>query len=348
MQTMNTFGEHFRVTTFGESHGVALGAIIDGCPARLPLSQEDIAAELKRRRPGQNHVSTPRNEGDIPEILSGIFEGKTVGTPIAVIVKNADQKSKDYEAMRNIFRPGHADESWHKKYGHRDHRGGGRQSGRETLGRVIGGAVAKKLLSHTNNTKIIGHVIQVCDIKAERFDENEIEKNLMRCADADAAKKMETLVLDTKKKHDSLGAMVEVIIKNPPPICGSPVFGKIEAELARGILSIGTTRSFEYGEGIQVASRTGSEQNPIREGISGGIATGEDIRICIAIKPTPTIAQTQKMKTADDSEIEYAVHGRHDPIIAPRFVPVAEAMIAIVLADALLAPPDRVNQVFRK
>jgi chorismate synthase len=346
--TMNTFGKYFRVTTFGESHGNALGAVIDGCPAGLPLVQQDIAEELTRRRPGQSNVSTPRNEKDTPQILSGIFEEKTIGTPIAVMVQNADQKSKDYEAMRNIFRPGHADETWHKKYHHRDFRGGGRQSGRETLGRVIGGAVAKKLLNHTCKTKIIGHVLSVHTLHAQVFDENEIEKNPLRCADKEVAKKMEVLVEKAKKEHDSLGAMVEVQIVNPPPLCGSPVFGKIEAELAQAIMSIGTTRSFEYGEGIAVCKRYGSEQNPFREGISGGITTGEEIRIRIAIKPTPTIAQTQKMKTADDSEIEYAVHGRHDPIIAPRFVPVAEAMIALALADALLAPPDRVDQIFRK
>lgn len=344
---MNTFGTHFRVTTFGESHGVALGAVIDGCPAGLPLSFEDIAAELRRRKPGQSSVSTPRQEKDEAEILSGVFNEKTIGTPIAVVVRNGDAKSKDYGQMKDIFRPGHADEVWYEKYGYRDYRGGGRQSGRETLSRVIGGAIAKKLLEDVSGTKIIGSVTQVHEIKAEKYIEEEIEKNPVRCADPDAAKKMEELIVNTKLEHDSLGAMVEVRIQNPPKMCGSPVFGKIEADIAKAILSVGTTRSFEYGEGIEVVTRKGSEQNPIREGISGGITTGEEIRIRIAVKPTPTIAQQQKMKTASGEDVDFTVHGRHDPIIAPRFVPVAESMIAMVLADHLLAPPDRVDQIFR-
>lgn len=344
---MNTFGTHFRVTTFGESHGVALGAIVDGCPAGLPIDGEFIAAELRRRRPGQSHVSTPRKEDDAPEILSGIFENKTIGTPITIIVRNSDQRSGDYNTLKDIFRPGHADEVWHEKFNHRDYRGGGRQSGRETLSRVIGGAIAKKLLLETCKTRIIGHVTQIGVIHANHFDETEIEKNPIRCADKEAAKLMEGLIMETKDKHDSLGAMVEIIVKNPPRMCGSPVFGKLEAEFAKAILSIGTTRSFEYGEGISVASRLGSEQNKFREGISGGISTGDEIRIRVAIKPPPTIAQKQQMKTAAGDTIDYSVGGRHDPTIAPRFVPVAEAMIAIVLADALLAPPDRIDQLFR-
>jgi chorismate synthase len=345
---MNTFGRNFRVTTFGESHGVALGAIIDGCPAGLALTGEEIAAELSRRRPGQSKVSTPRNESDTPEILSGIFEGKTLGTPIAVVVYNKDHQSKDYGNIKETFRPGHADEVWFKKYGHRDYRGGGRQSGRETLSRVIGGAIAKKLLFSCANTNVFGHVKQIGNVIANDFDADEIENNIVRCADKKAAKQMEELIMTTRQNQDSLGGVVEVIIQNPPAMLGSPVFGKIEADFAKAFLSIGTTRSFEYGAGKTVAERLGSEQNKIIEGISGGIATGDTIRLQVAIKAPPTIAQKQQMKTADGKTVEQAVGGRHDPTIAPRFVPVAEAMVALVLADALLAPPDTIDQVIRR
>lgn len=342
---MNTFGQYFRVTTFGESHGVALGAVIDGCPAGMPLSVAEVAAELRRRRPGQSQVSTPRNEKDQPEVLSGIFEGITTGTPIAIIVRNTDQKSKDYSQMKDIFRPGHADEVWHKKYGYRDYRGGGRQSGRETLSRVIGGSVAKKLLLETTGTRIIAHVTQIGNIIAETFDEREIEQNIIRCADKKAAKKMEELILKTKTNHDSLGGMVEIIIKNPPSMLGNPVFGKAEAKIAEALMSIGTTRSFEYGEGLSVAARFGSDQNKKEEGVSGGITTGEDIVLRVAVKAPPTIAKEQIMKTADEHLIKHTVGGRHDPTIAPRFVPVAESMVAIALADLLLAPVSKINDI---
>lgn len=344
---MNTFGTHFRITTFGESHGIALGVVIDGCPAGLPISAEEIAAELGRRRPGQSAVTTPRDEKDTPEILSGIFEGKTLGTPIAIVVRNEDQHSKDYGKMREIFRPGHSDEVWHEKYGLRDFRGGGRQSGRETIGRVIGGAIAKKLMTEVSGTQITASVVQIGNIVAEKYDAAEIEKNIVRCGDKIAAEKMIAEIEKARQEHDSLGALVEIRITNPPKNLGNPVFGKIEAELAKALLSIGTTRSFEYGEGMKVASRRGSEQNPFREGISGGITTGEEIRLRVALKPTPTIAQSQKMRTAKGEEVDFTVHGRHDPCIAPRFVPVAEAMVALVLADFVLAPPDRMEQIFR-
>lgn len=343
---MNTFGKNFRVTTFGESHGVALGAIIDGCPAGLELSEKEIATELFRRRPGQSAVSTPRNENDTPEVLSGIFEGKTLGTPIAVIVRNTDQKSHDYSHIKDIFRPGHADEVWHKKYGHRDYRGGGRQSGRETLARVIGGAIAKKLLSQVCGTKILAHVIQIGEIQAKNFEEEEIEKNIVRCADSTVAKQMEELILQTKNNNNSLGGVVEILVKNPPKMLGKPVFGKTEALLAQALMSIGTTRSFEYGEGKAVAARLGSKQNTKKEGISGGITTGDDIVLRVAVKAPPTIAQKQKMKTANEETIDFSVGGRHDPTIAPRFVPVAEGMVAMVFADLLLDSADTINTIF--
>jgi chorismate synthase len=344
---MNTFGKNFRLTTFGESHGVALGALIDGCPSGLSLTAADIQAELDRRKPGQSKVTTPRQEADQCEILSGVFEDKTTGAPICAIVRNMDQRSKDYSDMKDIYRPGHADETWAQKWEHRDYRGGGRQSGRETLSRVIGGAIAKKLLQQAAGTEIYAHVTQIADVKAESFDREQIEQNMVRCGDAVAAEQMITAIEEAKKNHESLGAIVEIIIKNPPKNLGQPVFGKVEAMLAQALMSIGTTRSFEYGVGKAAAGNKGSEQNREQEGISGGITTGDDIRLTVGIKPTPTIAQPQVMHTASGEDTEFTVHGRHDPCIAPRFVPVAEAMVALTLADFLLSSPDRIDQIFR-
>jgi len=341
---MNTFGRHFRVTTFGESHGVALGAIIDGCPAGLTLCEEDIQMELNRRRPGQSKVTTPRNESDSVEILSGVFEGKTLGTPIACIVRNADQKSKDYEMFRDIFRPGHADQSWEEKYGYRDHRGGGRSSGRETVGRVIGGAIAKKILYEKYGTQILGFVSELGGVKAEIFDAEEREKNPVRCGDALAAEAMLKKIMDAKRASDSLGGEITVFIKNPPKYLGSPVFGKLEGELARAFLSCGAVRSFGFGSGGGAKDEKGSSQNLKREGISGGISTGDDICITVSVKPTPSISQPQTVHQKDGSVQEnFIIGGRHDPTIPPRLVPVLEAMAALVLGDALLAPVVRMD-----
>lgn len=345
---MNSFGQHFRVTTFGESHGVALGAVIDGCPAGLSFSAEEFQAELNRRRPGQSGVSSPRKELDQVEVLSGIFEGKTLGTPIACIVRNDDQVSKDYEALRTVFRPGHADEVWYGKYGHRDHRGGGRSSGRETIGRVLGGALAKKILFAVGKTKIFGHVSELGGVCAnpEHFDREEIEKNPVRCADAIAAKKMVEAVFSAKRASDSLGGEIEIYITNPPKNLGSPVFGKIEGELARAFLSCGAVRSFEFGSGKRAKEKKGSEQNLLREGISGGITTGNEIVLRVSVKPTPSISRAQMVRSTEGEKEGFVIGGRHDPSIPPRLVPVLEAMAAMVLVDALLAPPDRMEQIF--
>lgn len=341
---MNTFGKNFRVTTFGESHGKAIGAVIDGCPAGLDLSHEDIQKELNKRRPGQSAITTQRKEEDKVEILSGIFDGKTLGTPIATIIYNSDAKSKDYESLKDVFRPGHADEVWQKKFGIRDYRGGGRSSGRETIGRVIGGAIAKKLLLKIAKTKIIAHTKSIGGIIAEEYDEKEIDKNILRCADKKATKKMILEIEKIKKERDSLGGLVQIEIKNPPKFLGEPVFGKIEAKLAEALLSIGAVRSFEIGSGFSVAKLKGSQQNKIKEGISGGITTGDDISILISIKPTPSISLKQVAKNASGKSVNIEVQGRHDSVILPRLIPVAEAMCAMVLADFVLQI-NRIDQV---
>ncbi len=349
---MNTFGRNFRVTTFGESHGVALGAVIDGCPAGLEISTEEIQAELNRRKPGQSAMATPRIEKDQVEILSGIFEGKTIGTPIACIVRNQNQASKDYDFLKEVFRPGHADEGWFYKYEHRDHRGGGRSSGRETLARVIGGTFAKKILAENNATQIIAHVsslagVDSCDISHADFDTAEIEKNPVRCGDKKAAEKMIEAVIDAKRKSESVGGEITICIKNCAKYLGTPVFGKIEGELARGIMSCGAVRSFEYGIGSKAKHQVGSMQNKRKEGISGGLTTGDDIIITVSVKPTPSISQKQKANTPNGEISDFVIGGRHDPTIPPRLVPVLESMVAMTLADFLLESPDRMNQVFR-
>ena len=346
---MNTFGKNFRITTFGESHGAALGTIIDGCPAGLPFTAEEIQAELNRRKPGQSAMATPRVEKDQVEILSGIFDGKTIGTPIACIVRNQNQASKDYDFLKTTFRPGHADEMWHYKYGHRDHRGGGRSSGRETLSRVIGGSIAKKILYANNKTKIVGHVSQLAGVSydPENFDREEIEKNPVRCGDPIAAEKMIEAVMDAKRKSESVGGEITLQIVNPPKYLGSPVFGKIEGELARAIMSCGATRSFEYGIGVSAKDQKGSVQNQRKEGISGGITTGDDIFLKISVKPTPSISQKQTASTLDGDIDDFVIGGRHDPTIPPRLTPVLESMVALVLCDQLLAPVDRMDQIFR-
>lgn len=337
----NSFGTMLKITTWGESHGPALGVIVDGCPSGIDLSEKDIQEEVDRRKPAiGSKISTSRKEEDKVKILSGIFEGKTTGTPISMIVENKDARSKDYENLKNTPRPGHADYTHQLKYGIRDHRGGGRASGRETVARVMGGAVAKKILSHKSGikTEIFGHTIQVGDIKAEKFNKTEIEKNELRCADKEASKKMIKLIEEIRSEKDSIGAIVEIIIKNPPKGLGEPVFDKLDAELAKAMMSIGAVKGVEIGAGFNVSKMKGSENNDeIRKlkkgktkeieflsnnagGILGGISTGEDIIIRLAVKPVPSIG----------------ISGRHDCCLAPRIIPVAQAMAAMVLADQLL------------
>ena len=320
----NSFGSLLRITTFGESHGLALGVVIDGCPAGIPLSEKDFLYELARRRPGQSAITTPRKEDDMPTILSGVFEGKTTGMPIAVIVANTNQKPEAYEKLRTEFRIGHADAVFADKFGHRDHRGGGRQSGRETVSRVIAGVIARKILPKT--TKIIGHTVQIGPMHAQAFKPDSIEKNPVRCADPVVAKKMEALILQRKSEADSVGGVIEIRIQKPPKNLGDPVFDKLKAQLAKAIMSIGAVTGFSYGAGFATADMRGTEYVKNKEnfgGILGGISTGDDIILHLSIKPASSIGQVAK-------------EGRHDPCIVPRVIPVAEAMVAIVLADCYL------------
>ncbi|MEK7673005.1 MAG: chorismate synthase [Patescibacteria group bacterium] len=358
----NTFGKLFKITTWGESHGPALGAIIDGCPAGLKIDQNDIQKQVDRRRPAVgSKVSTTRREKDQVQILSGIFEGKTTGTPISMLVFNEDTRSQDYSNIQELYRPGHADYTYDLKYGFRDYRGGGRSSGRETLSRVIAGAIAKKLLSLKNKTEIFGHTIQVGNIKnsAELNAKNiaNIEKNEMRCADPIIAAKMQKFVEKTRfSSGDTLGAIIEIIIKNPPKGLGEPVFDKLDAELAKAMMSIGAVKGVEIGAGFNSVNLKGSENNdqmtkssvPAAKngavkflsnhagGILGGISTGEDIIIRLAIKPVPSTSIPLKTISKSGKNSTIKTLGRHDCCLAPRIIPVAEAMAALVLADLYL------------
>lgn len=350
----NTTGNLFRVTTFGSSHGTALGAVIDGCPAGLELSREDIQTELNLRRPGTSKITTSRGETDQVEILSGIFQGKTDGTPIAAVVYNKDADSSAYEPFRNKPRPGHGDYTWTAKYGYYDYRGGGRGSGRTTIGHVIGGAVAKKLLALLEIT-VVSHVTQVADVKAKHvaysFIKEYSSKNPIRCADAKAAKLMEEKILETKEKGDSVGGIVETLAFGVPPGLGEPVFDKLDADIANALMGIGSVKGVEIGFGFQLAESTASTTNDeyymegdeiktttnTSGGIIGGISNGMPIVARMAVKPTPSISTVQKtvdLVTMEETEIE--IKGRHDPCICPRITPVAEAAVSMVLADHLL------------
>ncbi|QEF95058.1 chorismate synthase [Methanothermobacter sp. KEPCO-1] len=350
----NSTGKVFRVTTFGSSHGPALGAVIDGCPAGLKLSEEDIQRELDRRRPGTSSLTTPRGEMDRVEILSGIFEGKTDGTPIAGIVRNRDVDSASYSNLKSVPRPGHGDYTWRVRFGHYDHRGGGRGSGRVTIGHVIGGAVAKKLIG-THGIQVNAHVVQVGDIRADRVNLKLIgeyaERNPVRCADPAAARLMEKAILDAKEMGDSIGGVVEVVALGVPAGLGDPVFSKLDAELAAALMGIGAVKGVEIGMGFEVAEHHASEINDefyisggeIRTttntsgGILGGISSGMPITARIAVKPTPSISLPQRsvdLEMMEETGIE--IHGRHDPCICPRVVPVAEAAVAMVLADHMI------------
>ncbi|MBP9773994.1 MAG: chorismate synthase [Candidatus Peribacteraceae bacterium] len=320
----NTLGKLFSITTFGESHGIALGVVIDGCPAGIALSEKDFLSELARRAPGQSAITTPRKEADMPTILSGVFEGKTTGMPITITVENTNQKSADYEAMRSTFRPGHADKAYMEKFGRRDHRGGGRSSGRETVARVIAGVVARKILP--SKTAIIGHTIKIGAHEAMTFDPKVIEKNPLRCADPNVAKLMEDYVMGLKEAHNSTGGLVEIRVQKPPKNLGDPVFGKLKNRLADGIMSIGAVTGFSYGAGFDTAEMTGIdyiEDTDNFGGMLGGISTGEDIVLTVSIKPSTSVGDIAKK-------------GRHDPCIVPRVIPVLEAMVAIVMADCYL------------
>jgi len=352
----NTFGTLFRLTTWGESHGSAVGVVVDGCPAGLQLCGEDVQKELDRRRPGQSRASSSRQEADRVEMLSGIFEGRTTGTPISMLVWNKDADSSAYDALRDKPRPGHADFTYQMKYGLRDHRGGGRASARETVGRVAAGAIAKRLLI-SEGIHIIGYVIELggikADIKSSDISELSVkaESNPVRCPDLDAAKNMLQRLDEVRQEKDSLGGIVAVIAEGVPPGLGEPVFDKLDADLAKALMSIGAVKAVEIGAGLHSAKMLGSEMNDslkIREGeiefesnnaggILGGISTGAPIVCKIAVKPTPSIAKRQRtVDIASMKSAEIEIVGRHDPAIPPRIVPVAEAMVAVVLADHLL------------
>lgn len=346
----NTFGTVFRITTWGESHGEAVGVVVDGCPAGLRLASADIQTELDRRRPGQSRVTTQRREEDRVEILSGVFKGKTLGTPISMLVRNKDIISSSYEKIKDIYRPGHADFTYDRKYGFRDYRGGGRSSARETVGRVAAGAVAKKLLAKSG-VKTRGFVRSVGHIEAEKVNFSQIEKNPVRCPDAKKAKEMFDLIDSVRKRGDSIGGSVEVVTTGLPAGLGEPVFHKVDADLAGALMSIGGIRGFEVGTGFDVTRKTGSEVNDLMfkkpddslgfktnnaGGLLGGITTGEDLVVRIAIKPTSSISKTQKTVDKKGSPKDLVVKGRHDPCLCPRAVPIAEAMVNLVLADHML------------
>ncbi|MBQ7208212.1 MAG: chorismate synthase [Lentisphaeria bacterium] len=342
----NSFGTLFTITTFGESHGPALGVVIDGVPPGLELSEADIQKELDRRRPGQSAVSTARNEADKAEILSGVFEGRTTGTALAILIRNTDQHSKDYTALAHTFRPGHADFGYTAKYGVRDYRGGGRSSGRETAARVAAGAVAKKFLAALGiGTRACAQ--EIAGIVSPMTSWEEVEKNPVRAMDPDAAKKMEEAVLSAREKGDSCGGIVYGEITGVPAGLGEPVFDKLDALLAHAMLSLGAVKGIEFGDGFDAARQRGSTHNDAflgngkwsgnrSGGILGGISNGNVITFRLAVKPTPSISLPQQTVDDEGRPVTLSITGRHDPCIVPRLVPVVEAMAALVIADCLL------------
>ncbi len=355
----NSFGEIFRVTTFGESHGEALGVVIDGCPSLIEIDEIFILSELKRRKPGQSKITTERNEDESFEILSGVFEGKTTGAPIAIIVKNNNQQSKDYDEIKNIYRPSHADYTYEKKFGIRDHRGSGRASARETVARVLAGAVAKIFLNQ-HKISVQAYVSQVANIKVEKnyleLDLSKTEQNIVRCPDEKVAQKMIDLIEETKQNGDSVGGSISCVIKGVPVGLGEPVFDKLHADLGKAILSINACKGFEIGSGFDGVLLKGSEHNdsftvhssqstvsrePLTTsnysgGIQGGISNGMDVYFRCAFKPVSTIKLEQQTINKNLQKINLSISGRHDSCVVPRAVPIVEAMAAIVLADHFL------------
>ena len=352
----SSFGQLFRITTWGESHGGGVGVVIDGCPPRLDLSEEDIQRELDRRRPGQSAIVTPRDEADRCQILSGVFEGRTLGTPISILVMNKDARPEAYSEMKTAFRPSHADFTYEAKYGIRNWQGGGRASARETIGRVAAGAVARKVLSTISQTpiEIVAYVLQVQEISA-RVDRRsvtaeDVGRNAVRCPDAEAAKLMTELIETVRDEGDSLGGVIECVIRGAEAGLGEPVFDKLEADLAKAMLSLPASKGFEIGSGFASARMRGSQHNDAFElrdgkirtttnnsgGVQGGISNGEDIYFRVAFKPTSTIARDQKTVTTSHEETTLAARGRHDACVLPRAVPIVEAMAALVLCDHTL------------
>lgn len=347
---MNTFGNLFRLTTFGESHGTAIGGVIDGCPAGLKVDLDGIQSELDRRKPGQSKITTQRKEADQVEFLSGLFEGKTTGTSIGFVVKNSDQHSSDYNNIREKFRPSHADFTYQQKYGIRDHRGGGRSSARETVARVVGGALARQLLAEMG-ISIYAYVSSVGEISVDKpyteLDLSLIDSNIVRCPDPDIAAKMIERIEMAGRNHDTVGGTIMGVIKGVPVGWGAPVFHKLHADLGFAMLGINAVKGFEYGSGFEGTKLSGSEHNDIfavkdgkvstetnhSGGIQGGISNGQDIYFKVAFKPIATLLKEQKTIDKDLNETSIHVQGRHDPCVLPRAVPIVEAMAALVLAD---------------
>lgn len=348
----STYGTLFRISTFGESHGPSIGVVIDGCPAGLDIDETFIQAELQRRKPGQSHITTQRKEEDACTILSGVFDGKSTGTPIALIIHNQDQRSKDYSHLEKTFRPSHADYTYQAKYGVRDHRGGGRSSARETAARVAAGAIAKTLLAE-HGVSIAAYVSEVGDVVAPPYTEmnlSRVEENIVRCPDSATAEKMIALIDQVRLDRDTIGGIITCVIRKTPVGLGEPVFDKLHAELGKAMLSINAVKGFEYGSGFAGTKWRGSQHNDAFEqrqgqvrtrtnhsgGIQGGISNGEDIYFRVAFKPVATIMQDQDTVDQDGNSAVVSGKGRHDPCVVPRAVPIVEAMAALVLADFLL------------
>lgn len=351
----NTFGHLFRVTTFGESHGGGVGVVIDGCPPRLEICAQEIQWELDRRRPGQSKITTPRKEADSCEILAGVFDGKTLGTPISILVRNKDTRPQDYDEMAQTYRPSHADATYDAKYGIRNWQGGGRSSARETIGRVAAGAIAKKILRSFGGVEIIAYVKRIQDLEGI-IDPNtvtieQVESNIVRCPDAEAAERMIERIEQIGRTGDSVGGVVECVARNVPKGLGSPVFDRLEADIAKGVMSLPATKGFEIGSGFAGTLLTGSEHNDefytdeageIRTvtnrsgGVQGGISNGENIILRVAFKPTATIRKQQRTVNREGEETLLAAKGRHDPCVLPRAVPMVESMVALVMCDHLL------------
>jgi chorismate synthase len=343
----SSIGTIFRLSTFGESHGIAIGGTIDGVPANVELDLDAIQNELDRRKPGQSKIVTQRKESDTVQFLSGIFEGKTTGTPIGFIIPNEDQKSKDYDHIKDAYRPSHADFTYDQKYGHRDYRGGGRSSARETACRVVAGAIAKQILN-LKGIEIVAYVDQVGSVKINgEVDFNEIEKNLVRCANAQTAMEMEELIMDVRKKGDTIGGSIRCVVNNMPTGIGEPVFDKLHAELGKAMLSINAVKGVEFGSGFDCIEMNGSAHNDLFNsdgstqtnfsgGIQGGISNGMPITMRVAFKPVATIVQEQDSIDADGHAVKVQGKGRHDPCVVPRAVPIVEAMAAITILDLIM------------
>ena len=342
----NSFGQLFRVTTFGESHGLALGAVVDGCPPGLEISEADLQIDLDRRKPGTSRYTTQRREADEVRILAGVFEGRTTGTSIGLLIENTDQRSKDYSEIKDLFRPGHADYSYHQKYGQRDYRGGGRSSARETAMRVAAGAIAKKYLKQMHGIEIVGFLSQLGPVKAEAFDQSQIEQNPFFFPDAGKLEALDEYMRALKKEGNSVGAKVCVVARNVPVGLGEPVFDRLDADIAHAMMGINAVKGVEIGDGFAVVEQKGSEHRDEMTpagfasnhagGILGGISSGQEIVVSMALKPTSSITVPGKTITTSGEATEMITKGRHDPCVGIRAVPIAEAMLALVLMDHLL------------